>query len=142
MRGKILDCGIIDFSDTKMTYVRKETKYGTFTGNVVLQPEDADVASDTLGYNFAEEKCDIQALKARAKRFLERAKGMEHLYTTLTANSSLSSQEDEKKVKRQVDLAWKRYREALDSYQASVDTYDMRIENLLNYKRRLRERKN
>lgn len=142
MRGKILDCGIVDSAGTKKTYVQKETKYGTFTGSVVLQPEDEDVASDTLGYNFAEEKCDIQALRARARCFLERAKGMEHLYTTLIANSSLSSQKDEEKVERQVKLAWKQYYEALDSYHANADTYDMRIENLLDYKRHLRKKKN
>lgn len=140
MKGKILNARI----DGKTTYVTKQTKYGTFTGKVTLNPEDEDVYSELDGYTFAEIKCDIQALKAKAKCMKQRAIGVAHAFNVLfKANCAAGRNaysDDMLALARQVDVAWQNYYDAYEIYTINRDSYNIRVQRSLDYRRRIRNK--
>jgi len=136
MKGKILNARI----EGKTTYVTKQTKYGTFTGKVTLNPEDEDVYSELDGYTFAEIKCDIQALKARAKCMKQRAIGVEHALNVLLKAKHPITDDTMLALARQVDVAWQNYYDAYEIYAINRDSYNIRVQRSLDYRRKLKNK--
>lgn len=137
MKGFIINA----HTNGKTTEVTKQTKYGTFKGQVVLHPEDADVKSQLDGYVFAEEKCDIKAMKMKARLFKERAKGVRHAYNVLRQSCD-PKDEVMIKLERQVKQAWKLYEYYYETYLFIKDNYKPNIERLLAFRRQIRQKKN
>lgn len=135
MKGYILAADMIDGVST----VTKQTKYGTYTRSVKVHESDEDIANAYDGCYFAEMKCDIQAYHEKALRMKERAKGIEHAYNVMLD----SCDPDDPcmiKLERQVNVAWKQYYSALETYKILKDSYYPLIETSLKSRREFRKR--
>lgn len=136
MKGKIVDAHI----EGRTTYVTKQTKYGTFKGKVTIHPDDEDVRSEIDGYTFAEIKCDIQALKEKAKVMKQRAIGIDHAYNVLKKSGVQEDDVVMKKLNRQSKVAWAQYYDAYDLYDINRDSYDRRVQRSIDYRRKLKNK--
>ncbi len=136
MKGTILDAHV----EGDTSYVTKQTKYGTFTGKVVLQPEDQDIRSQVLGFNFAEIKCDIQALKIKAKVFKDKMLGIQHAYNVLLKAGQHPENPTMKALYRQLQVAIKNYEDNYEIYTLNRDSYLERVERMLEYRRKIKNK--
>jgi len=138
MKGTIVDAHI----EGKATYVTKQTKYGTFTSKVVLHPEDEDIQSEVLGYTFAEIKCDIKALKAKMKYFEHRAIGISHALDVIVKSRKFEVFDPAiQALCRQKNVAWDEYYKARETYLINKDSYEPRVERMLQYRRKIKKSK-
>lgn len=64
-------------------HVIKSSKYGVFHGSVIPCLQDYENINDWDGYKFAERKCDINIIHAKAKILKERARGILNVHKTL-----------------------------------------------------------
>ena len=127
MRGKIIYHEYDELNGK--TKLEKATKYGSFVGEVKVHPEDKDIANVWDGANFAEMKCNIAAIREKAKWMRQRAIGAEN---ALRALDNISSSNDglldpytldmlDSQVKaahREADRCREIYEEMRDSYKA------------------------
>lgn len=134
MKGKIIDAHV----NEKTTYVTKQTKYGTFKGKVTVHPEDEDICSELEGYTFAEIKCDIQALKERAKVMKQRAIGIDHAFNVLRKSGIQEDDKTMRKLRRQSIAAWAQYYDAYDLYTVNRDSYNARVQRAIDYRRKIK----
>ena len=124
------------------THVYKETKYGTFYGEVKVAPEDEDIANSWDGFRFAEMKCDIQAYQTKARIMKERAKGITHaLKVILDGNPNLRFNPIMDKFFRQEIIAWKNYYEAKKQYEIIRDSYSGFCDIVTEQRRKFRNKK-
>ena len=137
MKGKILNAR----RDGKQTYITKQTKYGTFQGQVKLADEDKDVESDFEGYNFAEIKCDIQALKTKMKFFEQRALGIKHAYNVLLKSGVQEKDEVMRKLARQLKIAERDAKDLKEKYTKSQDNFKNYVELCLEVRRKIKNKK-
>ena len=139
MKGTIVDAHI----EGKTTYVTKQTKYGTFTSKVTVHPEDEDIQSEVLGYTFAEIKCDIKALKAKMKYFEHRAIGITHALNVMVKSRKFKVFDPAMQAFcRQKNIAWDEYYRARETYLINRDSYEDRVERMLEYRRKIKQSKN
>ena len=80
MKGKILNA---EYNPGFDSWVRKETKYGTFSNSCYILEQDEDIENSFDGCRLAEKKCDIQAYQEKAKWMRERYNGARILYDNL-----------------------------------------------------------
>jgi hypothetical protein len=82
--NKILDSWkTYDKNDIPTYHIIKSSKYGTFKSTVTPCEQDYANINDWDGYRFAERKCDIQIMHAKAKKMKERAQGILDAYKAL-----------------------------------------------------------
>ena len=131
---------ILEFTKKDNSFcIKKHTKYGTFTGKVVLHPEDKDVASDYVGFQFAEQKCDIQAYHVKTHWMLERAKGAEHAYNVILKSGVDPEDEIMVKLEQQVNVAWREYVRTKEVYQNLKESYLAWVAFIQESRRRVRQ---
>lgn len=115
--------------------VTKATKYGTFTNSVTVckedMPENISEISDLMGYDFAERKCDIDAIHAKAIILRERAEGMRIAANTLEEKYSyLDSNDFPREV---LDALNHQYRIAIRDYDKVYKQYVYMRDDFRNY---------
>lgn len=118
------------------------TKYGVFTSSVKIHPQDKDVASELLGCEFAEMKCQIKAAQKRAEIFEAKADGIRHALDVIwdsyygpdKYNGHFNREavtEFFDKLYNQLFCAKKQAEDARETYILLRDGYRPYVENLL-----------
>ena len=145
MKGKILYAKYD--KDTGVSTVTKQTKYGTFTKNVKVHPDDFDIANQYDGCHFAELKCDIAAYRERAKMMREREKGIVHAYKVAIQADIQSgflplelSENTYWVIARQAEVAKHNADQAYETYKILKDSYNALVETTLRQRREMRRR--
>lgn len=137
MRGKIL------YSDwnpkTGEAYVRKATPYGTFAATTMVHPDDKDIATSWDGFHFCVVKCDIQALREKAKRMRQRAIGIENALKALDNTPGLDPYTLDK-LERQMWAAYKEAEKCKNIYEEMRDAYSAYTDIILKRRRELRKK--
>ena len=64
MKGRILES---EYNPGYNSWILKQTKYGTFSGEVFLQEEDEDIDNSFDGCRIAEFDANLKAYKEKAK---------------------------------------------------------------------------
>lgn len=129
------------------SYVRKETKYGTFYGKAQAASDDEDIANQWDGCRFAEMKCDIKAYKAKMKLMEQRALGVQHAFTVITQSFIAQGDNDfydnpvYLKLERQRQVAWDNYYRAKDQYELMKDSYSGFCAHIIKQRRKFRNEK-
>lgn len=154
MKGKILYSSKTIKRDAEgeiPTYtVTKSTKYGTFTGSVTVCnediPENIEDISDMMGYDFAERKCDIQAVHAKAVMLRERANGMKYLLNTLDEKYSYVDWKDSRSevlndIQHQYKIAVRDYDKVYKQYVYMRDDFRNYTDRRIAFRKKALERK-
>lgn len=155
MKGKILYSSKTIRRDAEKevpTYtVVKATKYGTFTGSVTLcdedMPENINDISDMTGYDFAERKCDIQAVHAKAIMLRERANGIKNVLNTLEEKYSYLDWKDFpydylQDLLHHYKLAWRDYDKVYSQYLYMKTDFRDYTDRRNAFRKKALERKN
>ena len=137
MKGKVLNAK----RDGKNTYITKQTKYGTFHSKVTVADEDKDIANDLDGFCFAEIKCDIQAIKIRAKYLEQRALGIQHAYNVLLKSGIQEEDEVMRKLARQLKVAEREAQAAEEGYKTIQNNFKDYIDCSLSVRRKIKNLK-
>ena len=137
MKGKILNA----YNVGRRTYITKQTKYGTFHSKVTCADEDMDVKNDLDGYAFAEQKCDIQSFKLRAKYLEQRAIGVRHAYNVLFKSGIDENDITLKKLKRQIKIAEREAAIAKEQYLAAKEYFNNFVVTTIETRRKIKKRK-
>lgn len=108
--------------------VTKTSKYGTFTSTVGIC--DADFTSDEeishiLGYQYAERKCDIKIIHAKARMLYERAEGIRHLLNVFSGPDAIHKYSPEvlKDIERQYKIAKGIYEKTYAQYKYMINDF-------------------
>lgn len=139
LKGKILTATYRDNGNDKTSYVRKATKWGTFSAVTECAEEDLDVANEWDGQYFAELLCDIQAQEAKAKEFAARARGVQHLYNVISKDVNENNPMF-LKVKRQLYIAKRDAELEKEKAKKMRQTYPELTEAILKSRRKVREK--
>lgn len=137
MRGQIL------YSDwnqnTGEACIIKATPYGTYSAKTKVHPEDQDIATSWDGFQFCMIKCDIQALREKAKRMRQRAIGIENALKSLDSIPGLDPYTLDK-LERQMWAAYKEADNCKNTYEEMRDAYSAYTDIILKRRRELREK--
>ena len=124
--------------------VKKSSKYGVFYGTVIPCPQDYDNINDWDGYKFAERKCDIQIIHARAKMLKERAQGIKNLINVLTTKYEKTDDEGGlnylKDIWYQYNIAYKEYEKAYNQYVYMRDSFSEYTNRVIKRRKKLNEK--
>ena len=108
-------------------HVIKSSKYGIFEGVVTPCKQDYENINDWDGYRFAERKCDIQIIHAKAKILKERARGILNTYKTLYTKYKNAKNYEQAPflgdLYYQYELAQKEYKKAYEQYKYMRDSF-------------------
>jgi hypothetical protein len=125
-------------------HVIKSSKYGTFHGSVSPCPQDIENINDWDGYHFAERKCDIQIVHAKAKILRERAQGILNVINILTAKYEEKHDGDGldylMDVWRQYDVAKKEYEKVYSQYIYMRDSFSDYTTRMIERRKKLNEK--
>ena len=129
--SKILDSwkgyGVGPKTHIPIYHVIKSSKYGVFHGTVTPCSQDYDNINDWDGYRFAERKCDIEIIHAKAKILKERACGILNVYKTLKTKYEASKNYEGLVVIEdlyyQYEIAQKEYKKAYEQYEYMRDSF-------------------
>lgn len=136
MKGKILEA---EYNPGFDSWVKKETKYGTFSNNCFILEQDEDIENSFDGYRLAEKKCDIQAYKEKAKWMRERYNGARILYDNL-----LQKWDQDNPVMidigRQVEYFKNEWNKSRDYVDRLKDYYPIYVDKLATERRNLRKK--
>ena len=91
-----------------LAVVTKATPYGTYTEAARAVREDRDIMTTWDGFHFAEMKCDIAAMRDKAKVMRQRAIGAENALKALENMGGL----DQYKLNKLARQVWAAYKEA------------------------------
>ncbi len=141
MRGKIIHHEYNE--EIGYTKVIKATPYGSFIGEAKVHPDDQEMANVWDGANFAEMKCNIAALKEKAKWMRQRAIGMENALKTLDNISKTSEMLDAYTLDMlafQIDAAYREADKYKEIYEEMRDSYKAYTEYALRRRKYLREK--
>lgn len=137
MRGKILDSDYLE--EIGVSFVEKATPYGNFYGEVYLHEDDADIANAWDGMRFAEMKCDIRAMKEKAKVMRQRAIGVEIALKNLD-NAKVNDPFTLDNLERQVWAFRKEADRYKEIYEEMRDSYQAYTQVILDRRRQLRDK--
>lgn len=135
MKGKILGSY---YADDGTSFVIKQSKYGTFTGEAYCYEEDEDIQNKWDGCRLAEYKCDLQQLKVKAKEYQARVRGMEIAYKNL-AQSIDESNIVMQKLSKQIAIAKRDADNLKTKYKYLKDNYSNYAEKILKERRSFRK---
>ena len=142
MRGKIIHHEYDE--KTGYTKVIKATSYGSFVGEVKVHPDDQEMANVWDGANFAEMKCNIAALKEKAKWMRQRAIGAENALKTLdNININTCGTLDAytlDMLAAQVEAAYREADKYKEIYEEMRDSYKAYTQYALRRRKYLREK--
>lgn len=140
--SKILDSWkaytVIQGTKVPVYHVVKSSKYGVFRGCVIPCPQDYDNINDWDGYKFAERKCDIEIIHAKAKILRERARGILNTHKTLW--TKYKNIKDYEKATFLEDLYYQ-YKIAQKEYEQAYAQYKYMKEDFSNYTTRMINRR-
>ena len=142
MRGKIIHHEY----DEKIGYTKliKATQYGSFIGEAKVHPDDQEIANVWDGANFAEMKCNIAALKEKAKWMRQRAIGIENALksldnTNFTTGGTLDAYTLDM-LESQVRAAYREANKYKEIYEEMRDSYKAYTQYTLKRRKYLREK--
>ena len=147
MRGQIIDSFWDE--DRGVATLIKATPYGTFVESCEAAPEDRDIMTSWDGFHFAEMKCNIQAMRAKAKQMRQRAIGAENALKALDKMNSNAIDEEGypvldsytlDKLERQVRAAFREADKCQENYEEARGAYQAYTDILLNRRRALRNK--
>lgn len=132
--------------NTGVSRVKLNTKYGTFDHSVTISAEDKDIENRHDGIRFAMYLCQIDKLRAKARAYRERGKGMEHAanvlykanidpelkYWNYTGDSIMV-------VRIQAEIAFDEARKCSEKADKMEVEYPEMVESVLNARRALRK---
>ena len=125
-------------------HVIKSSKYGVFHGNVIPCSQDYDNINDWDGYRFAERKCDIQIIHAKAKILKERAQGILSVYKTLKTKYEASKNYEGLVVIEdlyyQYEIAQKEYEKAYKQYKYMRDSFSDYTTRMIERRKKLSDK--
>jgi hypothetical protein len=119
--------------------VTKATPYGTYTEAAKAVQEDRDIMTSWDGFHFAEMKCDIAAMRDKAKAMRQRAIGAENALKALENMGDLDPYTLDK-LERQVWAAYKEANRYRENYEEARGAYKAYTDILLNRRRQLRNK--
>lgn len=128
MSDKILEATYMP--DEMVSYVVKSNRWGTFADIAKCSDEDAEIASDFAGCNFAEYKCDIQAQHEKAKYYKARFDGVEMVYNNLK-QSIETSDPTMISLYRQRNVAYRDYKKEVEKYKRLKQNYKAYTEAII-----------
>lgn len=145
MKGNILSSHYREASGT--SYVRKSTKYGTFSAITIVGPEDEDIANQWDGCRFAEYLCDLQAERIRVNALHERYIGVLNSYKNVSKTLAVEDGcYDSHKIivlwKRQINHAKRQWLDAKEKYESMDKNYHRFCDNVLAQRRKARDQIN
>lgn len=143
--SRILDSWRAYNKDNIPTYhVIKSSKYGVFEGIVVPCKQDYENINDWDGYRFAERKCDIEIIHAKAKILKERARGI------LSVHKTLYTKYKDKKdyfmapalddIYYQYEIAQKEYEKAYNQYKYMKDSFPEYTSRMIERRKQLNKK--
>jgi len=139
MRGQIINS---EWNPgTGSAKVVKATPYGTFIATANVATEDKDIMNSWDGLHFAEMKCDIAAMREKAKQMRQRAIGVENALKALENQDDLDLYTLDK-LERQVWAAHKEADRHRENYEEARGAYQAYTDILLNRRRELRKKVN
>lgn len=122
-------------------HVIKSSKYGVFHGIVIPCPQDYENINDWDGYKFAERKCDIKIIHAKAKILRERTRGILDVYKTLKTKYEVSKNYEGLVVIEdlyyQYKIAQKEYKKAYEQYKYMRDSFSDYTTRMINRRKEL-----
>lgn len=124
-------------AETKVSYVKKSSRWGIFEGYAKCQPEDSDIASEFIGCDFAEYKCDIKIQKERTDYYRARYDGIKMVYNNLLnkwgqKNPVMVSLYHQLQIaKKDYDFERDYYKVLKENYKPYVDTVIQSHKDLL-----------
>ena len=129
--SKILDSwkGHKNIAGTKVPiyHVIKSSKYGVFHGTVMPCSQDYNNINDWDGYRFAERKCDIDIVHAKAKILRERARGILNTHKTLYTKYKNAKDYEQAlfldDLYYQYEIAQKEYEKVYEQYKYMRDSF-------------------
>lgn len=126
--SKILDSWkVYNKNNIPVYHVIKSSKYGIFEGIVVPCEQDYKNINDWDGYRFAERKCDIQIIHAKAKILKERARGIlnthKTLYTKYKDKKDYFMAPALEDIYYQYEVAQKEYKKVYEQYKYMRDSF-------------------
>ena len=135
MKGKILES---EYHLGYDSWILKQTKYGTFSGQAELHPQDKDIDNSFDGCRIAEFRADLQAYQEKARWMRQRAVGARILFETnkeliLDANIEEELEKTVKMLEQQADAA-REYCERMKSYKPIF------IKNILKQRREMQSK--
>ena len=119
-------------------HVVKSSKYGVFHGTVMPCPQDYNNINDWDGYRFAERKCDIDIVHAKAKILRERACGILNVYKTLKTKYEASKNYEGLVV---IEDLYYQYEIAQKEYEKTYKQYKYMRDSFSDYTTRMIERR-
>lgn len=120
MKGKIL-YSWADWMQGR-TKVTKNTKYGTFSAEVLCHPKDMPHYSEWDGYRLCEYQCDLQALHEKIKWLKQRYIGMQQFFEATEKDASVDGGVDLMySLKRQIEKEQELYARLKDNYPIFAD---------------------
>lgn len=134
-RSKILDAEYDKL--TGVSYLRKQSPVGIFSGIAVLENEDKDIANQWDGLRFAEYKTDLKILKAEIKREKQKNLGVEHAYKCLCQSFS-EVDPVMKKLQRYYKRNLKAIQEKEELYKYLQQNYKAYTDSVIKQRRDLR----
>lgn len=105
--------------NTGESTVMLNTRWGVFTRTVKVHPDDADIANKWDGCRFAHYLCHIDAMKAEARAYKERAIGVRHAAHVILQASKTS-------------IYWNYSIDSVLELYCIAEDFEKRAENLLN----------
>lgn len=143
--GKVIDSRKQGFVDYPPIYwVTKASKYGTYTCSVSPCSEDIDNTNDWDGYRFAERKCDIKIMHAKAKILKERANGILNAHKALWIKYKSTKQYEEapflEDLYHQYEVAQKEYEKAYNQYKYMRDSFSDYTSRMIERRKKINEK--
>lgn len=135
MKGKILKS---EYNPGYDSWILKETKYGTFSGQATLCKEDADIDNSFDGCRIAEFRADLQAYKAKARKLQDRADGALIAYNNIGQTVPATDPTMEKLYRQYLYLE-REATKAYELYYRLKDYEPLNITRLLEQRRRARK---
>ena len=124
--------------------VKKSSKYGIFQGTVTPCSLDYNNINDWDGYLFAERKCNIQIMHAKAKILKERANGILNVHKTLHTKYKTTKQYEFgivlDDIYYQYKLAQKEYEKAYNQYKYMKDSFPDYTSRMIERRKQLNKK--